>query len=194
MSAEGVARPRRGRRWLLVLAVVVVIALLAIWLAFPWRYLGGVVVEQARIMAPGEADGSRKPANLATQRRIAVTFSTADDLSAVRADTGAGFIRATLRACADEEASNSEVVTQRAGYLSDYGRVRALGTAAGRHRYRAVFDDRLTRSVDHSFKDAPAIGTPGGLCFSLDGGGMWLGKIWSDRTALRIAAGAPGQP
>lgn len=154
----------------------------------------GVEVLSARIMEAGEADGSRKPAPLATPRRIAVTFSTPHDLAVARADEGLDFITAKMFACEAGGASTDEVVTQAGNdplgaILGDYGRVVALpppASAAGRYAYRVVFDDRLTTRVGSRFQDRPAIGTPGGLCFALDGASMWIGKAWSNRVPLRL--------
>lgn len=163
---------------------------LLLWIVLPIRYIGGVVVEDTRVLQAGEPDGSRKPAELATPRRIAVTFSTPDDLEAVRADEGLGFITAEMFACDDDGVSTDEVVTQRAEYRGDYGRVRPLSPSirdgTNRYRYRAIFDDRLTGHTGSQSQDRPAIGTPGGLCFALDGASMWFGKLWSNRVPLRL--------
>lgn len=140
----------------MLLAGVAALALL-LWIVLPVRYIGGVAVEDVRVLGPGQPDGSRKPVGLATPRRIAVTFSTPHDLQAVRVDEGLGFITAELSGC-DGVGRTREVVTQEGddpfgSYLGEYGRVRALAPAVrdreGLNRYRAVFDDRLTRTVDH---------------------------------------------
>ncbi len=178
------------RRLLIASTILIGALALTIWLVFPWRYIGGVVVEEARVLAPGERDGSRKPAILATPRRIAVTFLTPPDLAVLRADIDAGFITAKLFACDESGTSTREVITPAVGYLSDNGRVRALPAAARdgnrRYRYLAMFDDRLTRQVDHQFQIVPASEAAGGLCFALDGSSMWAGKLWSNKVPLAL--------
>ena len=188
---ESVARRRpRRRRWPLLLAGLLALLLL-LWIVLPLAYVGGVRVDEARLLAPGEPDGSRRPAHFATPRRVAVTFSTARDLETMRADEGLGFVTAALFACDEPTARTEEVVTQGDGYLPDEGRVRKLPSAPaepGRHRYRAIFDDRLMRDFGNEGPAVPAVGVPGGLCFTLDGGSM-VGKLWSNRVELRLPAG-----
>ncbi|MBD8545805.1 hypothetical protein [Sphingomonas sp. CFBP 8760] len=175
MSADGASR-RAGRRpVLLVLAVLIaLVAAVAVWALVP-RDLGPVTVERVRLLPAGAPDGGTKPAALATPVRIAVTFVVPQDLAAVREGLGLGYIAARLADCGDDDAATQEVIAQRAGYLGDYGRVIRLGTGAdGRTRYRAVFDDELTATVDHAARRTPARATPGGLCLSLYGASMWF--------------------
>lgn len=170
-------RLRRGAALFLTLAIVAA-AGIAAWLLLPWRRVNDLAVEGVAIVAAGRPDGGRKPAGLATPIRIAVTFSTPEDLAAVRARLGVGFIAASLFSCDDPASVTREVVTQRAEYLGDHGRVRRLPARDGRARYIATFDDRLTRLTDHRFRTVAALGG-GDLCFALDGGGMWWGKMSS---------------
>ncbi len=175
MSADGAPR-RAGRRpVLLVLAVLLaLVAAVAVWALVP-RDLGPVTVERVRLLPAGVPDGGTKPAALATPVRIAVTFAVPHDLATVREGLGLGYIAARLADCRDEDAATQEVIAQRAGYLGDYGRVTRLGTGAdGRTRYRAVFDDELTATVDRAARRTPARATPGGLCLSLYGASMWF--------------------
>lgn len=151
------------------------IAALAGWLLLPWRHVDGLTVEAARIMPAGEADGSRRPADIATPRRIAITFSADEDLDAARRRFSAAFMTAKLFACASPERSAREVIVQSGGILTDDGRVVALPAREGRTRYRAIFDDSLGQLVDHRFVFTRAIGVP--LCFTLEGGGMFMGRV-----------------
>lgn len=182
-----VKRVRLGRLPL-VLGALAAAILLAAWLISPQRYLSGLRVESVRVLQPGEADGSRKPEDLATPERIEVIFSTPPDLVAYRAKYDLPFINAHILACNGAEGRNKEVITQRAGYFSDYGRVRALGRVPGineeRCRYKAVFDDQLTRNVNHHAQEIPARTVSGGLCFKLEGGGMTSGGVRSDQIPL----------
>ena len=175
----------RQRRWPWLLLALLGVAALAAW-ALPIRYVRGLEVEMVRLLAPGEPDGSTKPAALSTPRRIAVTFSTPYDLEAMRADEGLGLVYATLAAC-DGEGATSELVTQGAEYRRDDRRVRRLPSRDGRSRYRAVFNDELTYRVDHQARRKPAIGTPGGLCFSLGGGSMFIGAAWSSKIPINLS-------
>jgi hypothetical protein len=151
----------------------------AIWAVVP-RDLGNVRVEQVAVLPAGTPDGGTKPAGLATPVRIAVTFSSAEDLAALRDRLGIGYVAARLADCRDHDAATQEVIAQRAGYLGDHGRVSRLGDAGdGRVRYRAVFDDELTATIDHTARRTPARTTPGGLCFSLYGASMWFGTATS---------------
>lgn len=175
MSADGSHRRAVRRPALLVLAILVaLVAAVAVWALVP-RDLGTVTVERVRLLAAGAPDGGTKPAALGTPVRIAVTFAVPQDLASVRERLGLGYIAARLADCRNDAAATQEVIDQRAGYLGDYGRVTRLGTGAGGlTRYRAVFDDELTATVDHAARRAPARVTPGGLCLSLYGASMWF--------------------
>jgi len=188
VSAEAAGGRRGGwRRVALVLvASLAVLGGLAAW-ALPFRYVRDLRVESARVLGPGDGPVTAG----ATPRRIAVTFTAPYDLERARADEDLGLIAAQLSAC-DGDGAAREVVTQRADYLADRGRVTALGPAGPgdpRRRYRAVFDDRLTNRVDGRSRDRPATGTPGGLCFSLTGGSVFAGALWSNTVPL-----APSPP
>lgn len=136
-------------------------ALAAAWAARGGGRLDGVEVRSA-VLAPLPAGG---------ERGIAVEFSVPRSLAAVRAEQNLPYVRALLFACRAPEAYGAEVVTQRAEYFGDRGRVRPIGRGgASPVRYRALFDDRLTRLADHRFRDAPAT-RAGPLCFALGGGG-----------------------
>ena len=180
---------RRGAPRPLAIGIAIVVALVAavaIWALVP-RDLGAVTVERVDILAAGTPDGGTKPPALATPVRLAVTFSTAEDLAALRDRLGLGYVAARLADCRDDAAATQEVIAQRAGYLGDYRRVSRLGrNAAGHVRYRAVFDDELTTTVDHAARRTPARTTPGGLCFSLHGASMWFGTASS--TAVPLAS------
>ncbi len=186
MSADPAPRPRPGRRGgaprPLAIGIAIVVALMAavaIWALVP-RDLGTVTVERVDVLAAGTPDGGTKPPALATPVRLAVTFSAAEDLAGLRDRLGLGYVAARLADCRDHGAATQEVIAQRAGYLGDYRRVTRLGAdAAGRIRYRAVFDDELTATVDHAARRTPARTTPGGLCFSLYGASMWFGTAAS---------------
>lgn len=161
----------------LPLVLLALAAASAAWALLP-RDLGDVSVEQVRLLPAGTPDGSRKPAFLATPVRIVVTFVVPENLAPVRRRLGLDYISARMADCRDGAASAQEVVVQGAGYLGDYGRVRRLGTGAP-IRYQAVFDDELTKTVDHGARRSTARATPGGLCFSLYGARMWFGHARS---------------
>ena len=110
-------------RWLLLLFLAFAVLALFLWVVLTFRYIGDVVVEDARVSEP---NGSRRLGPGDTPRRLAVTFSTPGDLETIRANEGLGFITAKLSACEDGSATFREVVTQGGGYLSDTGRVRKL--------------------------------------------------------------------
>lgn len=189
MSPDVAAASGRRRRWPGVLLAAAVLLLVVLWIVLPIRYFGDVRVEGARVLEPGQPDGSRKEPPLATPRRIAVTFSAPVDLAAARAEEGLGYLAARLSACDGGAGDTLEVITQRAEYLGDYGRVRALGpssVAPARPRYRVVFDDRLTRDDRGESRHVAALDVPGGLCFSLYGASMWFGYGWSNKVLLRL--------
>ena len=165
----------RPWRWLAGLAMLAIAAPALAQLLLSWP-LAPPVIEGARVLEPGEPDGSHEDAMLATPRRIEVRFTTVRDLEPVRARRGMHFITAVLSACEERTWNYEEVITQRTEYLGDYGRVRRLGTEgdSGRTRYRAVFDNRLTHLVDGVSRFEPAIGRRGGLCLSLRGATMFF--------------------
>jgi hypothetical protein len=185
MSADRSEHPTTRRSGVLrpfAIGVAIIIALavaVAIWALVP-RDLGKVAVERVQLLAPGTPDGGTKPATLATPVRIAVTFSVPEDLAILRDRLGLGYVAAHLADCRNHDAATQEVIAQRGGYLGDYRRVVRLGGGgSGPTRYRAVFDDELTITIDHTARRAPARTIPGGLCFSLYGASMWFGTARS---------------
>ena len=155
--------------------------------AFLPRSLGEVRVEDARLHPVPGAYDIRKPAYHATPVRIAVTFTAGDDLEAVRRRRDLGYIAARLADCRHGAAETLEVVTQRAEYLREDGRVRRQGEAdGGSVRYRVEFDDVLTEFVDYEPEYTSALATPGGLCFSLYGASMWFGWGWSNTVTVEV--------
>jgi hypothetical protein len=186
------SRRAAPRRLAIALAIVVaLVAAVAIWALVP-RDLGAVTVERIQLLPPGTPDGGTKPAALATPVRLAVTFSAAEDLAALRERLGLGYVVARLADCRDPGAATQEVIAQRAGYLTDNARVTRLGSdAAGRIRYRAILDDELTATVDHVARRTPARTTPGGLCFSLYGASMWFGTAASNAVPLKAMLPPP---
>lgn len=182
-----------ARRWralrivaYVFLGLIAVIGLV-IWLAFPWGSIDGLRVERAEIVAAPKPGGRLAPGD--TPRRIAVTFSTPVDLERLRDDKGAEFVTAELSACEDAGIAQRVAVAQ-VGSIFREGRVQAFPPSGSgtdrRHRYRAVFDDWLPvpRGSISEFVSAAAIG--GGPCFSLGGGAMWMGRLWSDRLRLNL--------
>ncbi|MEN3746651.1 hypothetical protein TPR58_05690 [Sphingomonas sp. HF-S3] len=155
-----------------------VLAVAGWWLILPRHHIQGVKVQGVEAVASG--------------RQIVVTFSTPEDLANLRTRLKAGFIVATLFACDDRDAATREVVSQGDGYFTDAQRVRkaqdARGSAAGAS-YIATFDDRLAKTIDSRLQMIPAASAKGGLCFALDGGNMFGGKIWSDPIRVDV----PGQ-
>lgn len=155
-----------------------------IWFASPWLYLAGVRVQNAELRGVIEP-GAKKPKQLFTSNWITVRFTTGQDLTAYRSRWRLPFIQAELSACESSVAgSNDEVVTQRADYFADYGRVRALGrvNAGGseRYAYEATFDDVLdTIGEDHRLKSTRASTVSGGLCFRLHGAMLSSGSVRS---------------
>lgn len=144
------------------------------WLLLPWRRIEGLRVEAAQVV-PNDRGGG--PAH-----RLVIRFSTDDDLRDVLTRYGAGFITARMFPCGDDTRGARVVVVQRGGHLVDEGRVRTLPAAGGRARYRAVFDDRLSGEVDHRIISTAALDVP--LCFTLEGGGMFMGRVGADTVAL----------
>lgn len=190
MSPDAPLPPRRYRAVRIAACVVlglVAVVGLAIWLAFPWGSIDGLRVERAEVVAAPRPNGQLAPGD--TPQLIAVTFSTPVDLERLRDDKGAEFVTAELSACEDADIAQHVAVAQVGGIFRE-GRVRSLppGGSDGdrRYRYRAVFDDWLPvpRGSTSAFVSAVTIG--GGPCFSLGGGAMWMGKLWSDRIPLTI--------
>ena len=147
--------------------VAVTLALLAgalviaiAWL-FPWGPITGLSVQNAR--------------RTTAPPRIMVIFSTPTPIEAILKRRRAGFIRAALSDCRSGDTLASEVAAQRAGYLQDDGRVQRRPGPSSPASYVAVFDDVADRS--------------GPLCFSLDGGSMWAGKLWSAQIPLTLTPG-----
>ncbi|WP_419809862.1 hypothetical protein [Sphingomonas sp.] len=180
---------RRRRLLLPITCALLSLVLLVGWLAFPWYRINDLRVENAQIVAStlpdrgGQVDG----------RAIAVTYSTERDLADLRADIDIGYIAANMFTCDATAGDNREVVVQRAEYLSDRRRVRALGvTSSGperRHRYLVVFDDELTHQKDGRLEVVPATRYRDNLCFALDGASMWAGKLWSNHVKLKLLQG-----
>ena len=125
--AEPVTVTRDRRGWLTwlrrsLVAITVLSALLVAWAVLP-RSLGEVRVEDVRLRPVPGAYDSRKPAYHPTPVRIAVTFTTDEDLEAVRQRRDLGYVAVRLADCRRDAAHTLEVVTQRAEYLHDGGRV-----------------------------------------------------------------------
>ena len=163
---------------------MVALALL-IGLAFPWGAIGGLRVESAEQIAGPSPARSADPAD--TPRKIAVTFSLPADVDQIREDRGADFIRAVLSACEKAEVNQTiEIARDTTGFRDP--RVQELSPAgAGRQRYRVLFDDRLAIERGSTTEFVSALDTGGGLCFSLRGGAMWMGRLWSKSIRLRLA-------
>lgn len=153
-------------------------AVAAWWLILPRHHIQGVKIQGVEAVA--------------SARQIVVTFSTPEDLASLRTRLKAGFIVATLFACGDRDAATREVVSQGDGYFADAQRVRKIqdssGLATGAS-YEATFDDRLAKTIDSPLQMIPAASAKGGLCFALDGGNLFGGKVWSDPIRLKL----PGQ-
>lgn len=162
----------------LTLLGLAILAVAAWWLIFPRHHIQGVKIQGVEAVAQA--------------RQIVVTFSTPEDLANLRTRLKAGFIVATLFACNDRDAATREVVSQGDGYFTDTQRVQKLqdsrGSATGAS-YKATFDDRLAKTIDSRLQMIPAASAKGGLCFALDGGNMFGGKIWSDPIRVDV----PGQ-
>lgn len=161
------------------------------------RPIKGLAVERAALVATPPSSGRADPAD--TPHQIVVTFSTPNDLARLREAKGAEFIKASLSACERDDVNQTVAVTQSAGLFRE-GRVEALPPTstgdAGRHRYRATFDDWLPVPQGSTTRIVRAADIGGGLCFSLIGGSMWLGRLWSDRIALTLGRpeATPRQP
>lgn len=189
MSADAAPRPReRRRRWLRWLlaagAVLLLVPALALWLLFPWGSIDGLRVEQARIV--GGEDGRRADMN-GNGEALEVTFSVPADLETLRARKDAGFINALVSSCSGKDFRVRENIVQRAEYFRP-GRVSRLTAAGtGPARYRVTIDSVLAarRGAGHAIVSLRKL-PPGDLCFSLEGGSMWAGKLWSDRVRLRV--------
>lgn len=171
---------------LTLLGIVVALALL-IALAFPWGPIGGLQVERAELIATSPSERVIDPAG--TPRQIAVTFTTPRDLRQVREAKTAEFINAALSACEKADVAQEVAVTQSAEMFRA-GRVKALPSIgagdARRYRYRATFDDWLPIPQGHGTEFVKAADVGGGLCFSLRGGAMFMGRLWSDRVPLTL--------
>lgn len=170
-------RSVRFRRlvWIAMLALIAALSFLG-WLLLPWRRIEGFQVQAAQVVAAGAGD--------AAARRIAIEFSTDVDLRDVLDRYGAGFVTARLFPCGVAGRGTSVVVVQRGGYLVDEGRVRSLTPDGGRARYRAVFDDRFQATIDHRIVSTPALMPAVPLCFTLEGGGMFMGRIRAETVPL----------
>lgn len=172
----------RRPRLIIAIAVLLAAAALAAWELLP-RSLPTPAVESARLLGPGEPDGSRRPAVAATPVRIAVTFSTPVDLAAARERARVSYVVARLFPCAGSEQLAAEVVTQDGGYLPDDGRTIRLAPGGRGARYRVVFDDRLSTRRDGDVVDVAATAA-GPLCLALYGARMWWGSAASERVAV----------
>lgn len=167
-----------------VLTVIAVGSLALAWAVLP-RSMGEIRVEAVRRQSSPTASDDDKPASEATPVRIVVTFIASEDVERVRERVGLGYVAARLADCRNGAAHTLEVVAQRAEYLREDKRVQRMGaTRAGGARYRAAFDDVLTETTDHEARSTRALGTPGGLCFSLYGASMWFG--WGRSNVVRI--------
>ena len=155
---------------LMTLLGLIALAAIAFWLFVPRHRIAPVT-----ITAVDRPSG-----------QIRVRFAVPEDLEQLRKRLPVGFITAALFACEDREAETREVVTQGSGYFSDRGRVvRHAPSAAQGHQYVATFDPRLARTAeDGRIRFIPAAAAPGGQCFALDGGNMFLGRVWSDPMRL----------
>ena len=186
MSPELKVRTRRRR----ILIISVAIAC-AIWFISPWLYLGGVQVVAAEVRTTPRP-GAARPKQLVTPDWIAIRFTTSRDLEAYRSRWRLPFIQAEISACrSDSAGTNDEVVTQRAEYFADYGRVRALGRvsngAGQRYAYEVIFDDVLSNvGEDHRLKSVTASTVPGGLCFRLHGAMLGSGSVRSSIIPLAL--------
>ncbi|PXA97920.1 hypothetical protein DMC47_11025 [Nostoc sp. 3335mG] len=167
-----------GKATRIVTATLLGLAALTVaawWLILPRHHIQGVKVQGVEAVV--------------SARQIVVTFSTPEDLATLRARLRAGFIVATLFACDDRDAATREVVSQGDGYFSDAQRVRKLQDAsslATGASYKATFDDRLAKTIDSRLQMIPVASAKGGLCFALDGGNMFGGKIWSDPIRINL--------
>jgi hypothetical protein len=153
--------PRVGRIVAVTLALLAAGLVVAIALLFPWGPISGLTVENAR--------------RTTAPPRIVVIFSSPTSIEAILKRKRAGFIRAELSDCRSGDTLASEVVAQRAGYLRDDGRVKRRPGSSSSASYVAIFDEIASRQ--------------GQLCFSLDGGSMWAGKLWSDQIPLTLTSG-----
>lgn len=152
-----------------------ILAVAAWWLILPRHHIQGVKVQAVEAVV--------------SARQIVVTFSTPEDLATLRTRLRAGFIVATLFACDDRDAATREVVSQGDGYFSDAQRVRKVEDASGLSTtasYKATFDDRLAKTIDSRSQIIPAASAKGGLCFALEGGNMFGGKVWSDPVQVTL--------
>lgn len=152
---------------------------LALATVVPIHRVGDLQVAQSRLIGAGDT------------ARIAVAFSTAEDLAALQRRLNIGYIAAKLSACDDGDAMRLEPIAQRAEYLGDHGRVRAFGSNAAsgeaRFRYQATFDRPSQASSDGRSRVLSPGEAPGGLCFSLHGASMWgAGLLWSNKVRLLV--------
>jgi hypothetical protein len=161
--------------WIAMLALLAALLFVG-WLLLPWRRIDGLHVRTAEIVSASSAD-------IAAQR-VVIEFSTDADLRNVLTRYGAGFVTARLFACDDTDRGTRIVVVQRGGYLVDEGRVRALPAVGGQPRYRAVFGNRFQATVDHRIVSTPALVPTVPLCFTLEGGGMFMGRIRAETVPL----------
>jgi hypothetical protein len=160
---------------LLSVVALLAAAALAFWLLFPRHRIAPVTIAGVT----------------QTSQRIDVTFFAPEDLDRLRKRLRVGFITATLFACDDRETATREVVTQGDGYFIDRGRVEKRQPIDNQgHKYGATFDATLARTDDNGrIRLIPPAAAPGGLCFALEGGSQFTGRIWSDPIRLPARSG-----
>jgi hypothetical protein len=176
---------------LVVVAGLIFVAAALTYIFFPWAKISNVEIKSAFRFNNSE-DSNVKPIDpLFTKVQYVVEFSTSDNLASLQKNKDVGVIYANLFECRNKSWSNSEVVSQRAEYANDRGRVRFLGQTKAldgspKYNYLVSFDARLRALVNNEFLFRDPSIVAGGLCFDLSGGSMWFGAVWSDTTRLNF--------
>lgn len=198
MSPDARGRRPRRRGWRIAgwtLSGVVVALVLFIGLAFPWGPIDGLRVERADLVAGPPPERRKDPSD--TPRKVAVTFSVPHDLEKIREGKGANFIRASLAACIKADVDQTIDIAHDGDSYRD-PRLQLLPPVgegkARRYRYRVTFDDWLAIQQGHIAEFVSAIDVGGGPCFSLTGGSMFMGRLWSDRIPLHLAQPKEASP
>jgi hypothetical protein len=186
----------RRRKAAVAVSIMALAFLMLIYLAFPWRYVSTMTVQNYRMIDLTATLAGRKLAPLSTPVQHVVDFSAPVNIAGLRRQDDFGIISATLFICNKTDIRADEVISQRAEYASDRGRVKYLGAAKADdgktlYNYRVIFDDALTQRVNGTGVTLKANDFQNELCFRLTGGSMWLGAMRSNTVALKSPSNSP---
>ncbi len=183
------------RRFLLIASGLVLILVTAVYAYFPWIKIRDLKVTSARIVELTSKEPDSSPQTLQdhryTKQHYVVEFSSAFDLVDLQKKKDVGILNANLFDCENKSLATSEVISQRAEYVNDRGRVSFVSKTTSdskneQYNYLVKFDARLRHLIKHEFVLVDPATVLNGLCFGISGGSMWFGAVWSDRIRLNL--------